>query len=174
MEVLLGMHEKDTSAYRTSLRAHHVKRTNALRVSLGLSEVSEMDSASKFYLKPRACSDTFFQLKLPATPPWRKRFPLERLPDDIKCQLLYSLDHLRTLKLLLLASADLHRLSKLVRSKLLRVYKDDVIASGQQPQSFEMWSYIPAPHRNDPIRFEGFLPHVDKVCWNGMLSIERL
>jgi len=174
MEVLLGMHEKDTSAYSASLRAHHVKRSNALEVSLGLSEVSKMGSASEIHLKPRACTDTFFQLKLPATPPWRKRFPLERLPDDIKCQLLYSLDHLRTLKLLLLASADLHHLSKLVRSKLLRVYKDDIIASRQQPRSFDMWSPIAPSCGTDLRRFEGFLPYVDKVYWNGMLSIERL
>lgn len=180
MEVLLGMHgETITSPNQESAISKQIECVNAIQENLDVNdELSNTDSAAHLYSKLSSGFEPIFELKLPNVPTWRRRFPLERLPFDIKCQLLCSLGRLSTLRLLLIASADFYRVSKLIRTKLLNVYKDDIKASGRKYiyQRFVVWSkYVSKSRLRVALRlpslprpiFQGFLPYIDRVYWAG-------
>jgi len=144
-EVLLGMQgENIASPYQESAISEQNERPNGIQENLGSNkQLSNMESAALVQLKLSSNFEPIFELKLPAVPSWRRRFPLERLPFDIKCQLLCSLGHLSTLKLLLIASAYFHQVSQLIRTRLLNVYKDDI--TGCRYPCFGIWSVYHPP-----------------------------
>jgi len=172
MEVLLGIHGENIT-YQESVISEQVECTNAIKDNFGWNdEVSNTDSVAHVQLKLNSRFEPIFELKLPDVPTWRRRFPLERLPFDIKCQLLCSLGRLSTLKLLLIASADFYQVSRLIRTKLLNVYKDDISARGHRYPRFEIWSLYrpPSPRSREQRTFHGLLPYIDRVYWAGMFS----
>lgn len=181
IEERLGMRiEDDPLRLREAVSAYHKEQAHRTKTFLddcdetsssqdrrtSASNIDHTNCQVKLYSQ-----DATLLLQLPKAPSWRRKpiiFPAEQLPFDVKCHILCSFDDLNSLKSLIVASADFYEVFKVTKATLAKVYQKEITEQRFQRPSYELWSDHIHDLSGTSADFEGFVPGVDKVYWDGM------